>query len=77
MALNLFDSSSYIPFFTKLGTEFIQLKISLPKFYLIYRNILLLSKDICKISDFGLSRVFNDKKDYYEANEAGLWPIKW
>lgn len=41
------------------------------------RNILLLTKDICKISDFGLSRVFLEEKDYYEAKQAGLWPIKW
>lgn len=41
------------------------------------RNILLLTKDICKISDFGLSRAFLEQKEYYEASKAGLWPIKW
>lgn len=41
------------------------------------RNILLLTKDICKISDFGLSRAFLEQKEYYAAGQAGLWPIKW
>ncbi|XP_063699898.1 tyrosine-protein kinase Shark isoform X2 [Culicoides brevitarsis] len=41
------------------------------------RNILLLTKDICKISDFGLSRAFLEQKEYYAARQAGLWPIKW
>lgn len=41
------------------------------------RNILLLTKDICKISDFGLSRAFLEQKEYYTAGQAGLWPIKW
>uniref|UniRef100_A0A336M750 non-specific protein-tyrosine kinase n=1 Tax=Culicoides sonorensis TaxID=179676 RepID=A0A336M750_CULSO len=39
------------------------------------RNILLLSKDICKISDFGLSRA--SQGDYYQAKDSGLWPLKW
>lgn len=41
------------------------------------RNILLASKLQAKISDFGLSRVVNEEKDYYRASKGGRWPIKW
>uniref|UniRef100_A0A0K8TI66 Tyrosine-protein kinase n=1 Tax=Lygus hesperus TaxID=30085 RepID=A0A0K8TI66_LYGHE len=40
------------------------------------RNILLATRHQAKISDFGLSRVTNDK-DYYRATKGGRWPIKW
>lgn len=41
------------------------------------RNILLASKLQAKISDFGLSTVLGDGKDYYQASTGGRWPIKW
>jgi len=41
------------------------------------RNILLASKLQAKISDFGLSTVMSDGKDYYQASQGGRWPIKW
>ena len=41
------------------------------------RNILLASKLQAKISDFGLSTVMGDGKDYYQASQGGRWPIKW
>jgi tyrosine-protein kinase len=41
------------------------------------RNILLASKLQAKISDFGLSRIISEEKDYYQASQGGRWPIKW
>lgn len=41
------------------------------------RNILLSSKTLCKISDFGLSRALGMDKDYYTAHDGGRWPLKW
>eukprot|EP00045_Choanoeca_perplexa_P016901 m.234837 g.234837 ORF g.234837 m.234837 type:complete len:685 (+) comp17392_c0_seq4:199-2253(+) len=39
------------------------------------RNILLNENSEAKISDFGLSRVYED--NYYKASAGGKWPIKW
>lgn len=39
------------------------------------RNILLQTKMQAKISDFGLSRVFNSENEY-QASQGGLWPFK-
>lgn len=41
------------------------------------RNILLASKMQVKISDFGLSTLTAQGKDYYQASQGGRWPIKW
>jgi len=41
------------------------------------RNILLASKFQAKISDFGLSRIVSQDKDYYKASVGGRWPVKW
>lgn len=41
------------------------------------RNILLASKKLCKISDFGLSRAVGAGSNYYQAQEGGRWPVKW
>lgn len=41
------------------------------------RNILLASKMQVKISDFGLSTLTAEGKDYYQASQGGRWPIKW
>ena len=35
------------------------------------------SFDQAKISNFGLSTVMSDGKDYYQASQGGRWPIKW
>ena len=41
------------------------------------RNILVASKEIVKISDFGLSRAVGSDSDYYKASKGGRWPVKW
>ncbi|CAH1781694.1 unnamed protein product [Owenia fusiformis] len=41
------------------------------------RNILLVSKQQAKISDFGLSRAIGTGSDYYKASAGGRWPVKW
>ncbi|XP_060081204.1 tyrosine-protein kinase HTK16-like [Ylistrum balloti] len=40
------------------------------------RNILVDSKTQVKISDFGLSRAYEEGQ-YYKASKGGRWPIKW
>ncbi|XP_069104471.1 tyrosine-protein kinase HTK16-like [Argopecten irradians] len=40
------------------------------------RNILVESKTQVKISDFGLSRAYEEGQ-YYKASKGGRWPIKW
>ncbi|XP_019855444.1 PREDICTED: uncharacterized protein LOC109584225 [Amphimedon queenslandica] len=40
------------------------------------RNILVTHDNICKISDFGMSRDLTET-DYYTASEGGLIPVKW
>ncbi|XP_019855452.1 PREDICTED: uncharacterized protein LOC100635491 [Amphimedon queenslandica] len=41
------------------------------------RNILVTHDNICKISDFGMSRDLTEDEDYYMAGEGGLIPVKW
>lgn len=41
------------------------------------RNILVSTKEIVKISDFGLSRVISSDETYYKASAGGKWPVKW
>lgn len=41
------------------------------------RNVLLVSENAAKISDFGMSKALNIGNDYYKAQEAGKWPLKW
>ena len=38
------------------------------------RNVLVKSDDICKISDFGMSR---QVENYYKSTRVGKWPLKW
>lgn len=40
------------------------------------RNVLLVSEDIAKVSDFGLSRKMNEY-NCYETHAHGKWPLKW
>ncbi len=40
------------------------------------RNVLLVSEDIAKVSDFGLSRKMNEF-NCYETHAHGRWPLKW
>ncbi|XP_046339627.1 tyrosine-protein kinase SYK-like [Haliotis rufescens] len=41
------------------------------------RNVLLVTERFAKISDFGMSKALNRDSNYYEASEAGKWPLKW
>lgn len=41
------------------------------------RNVLVVSKDFVKISDFGMSRATGAGNEYYRAERAGKWPLKW
>ncbi|ESO94607.1 hypothetical protein LOTGIDRAFT_118204 [Lottia gigantea] len=41
------------------------------------RNVLLVSKKFAKISDFGMSKALSRDSNYYEAENAGKWPLKW
>lgn len=59
-----------------LGMEYLESK----KFVhrdLAARNVLLVSEHFAKISDFGMSRAVSRDNNYYEAKEAGKWPLKW
>ena len=40
------------------------------------RNVLLVTEDLSKVSDFGLSRRL-DESNYYDAQAKGKWPLKW
>ena len=40
------------------------------------RNVLLVSEDLAKVSDFGMSRSMNDSL-YYPSKTQGKWPLKW
>jgi serine/threonine protein kinase len=40
------------------------------------RNVLLVSEDLAKVSDFGMSRKMDENK-YYETQSQGKWPLKW
>ena len=40
------------------------------------RNVLVATRDLVKISDFGLSRSL-DEHNYYKAEAKGKWPLKW
>jgi serine/threonine protein kinase len=40
------------------------------------RNVLLVSEDLAKVSDFGLSRKMNEF-NCYETQAHGKWPLKW
>nr|XP_047123959.1 uncharacterized protein LOC101239033 isoform X4 [Hydra vulgaris] len=41
------------------------------------RNVLVVSKNFVKISDFGMSRAMGVGNEYYRAEQAGKWPLKW
>ncbi|XP_033736612.1 tyrosine-protein kinase SYK-like [Pecten maximus] len=41
------------------------------------RNVLLSNPHTAKISDFGMSKALGREGNYYEASEAGRWPLKW
>ncbi|XP_041360389.1 tyrosine-protein kinase SYK-like [Gigantopelta aegis] len=41
------------------------------------RNVLLVTERLAKISDFGMSKALARDSNYYEANTAGKWPLKW
>ncbi|XP_064604888.1 tyrosine-protein kinase SYK-like isoform X2 [Liolophura sinensis] len=59
-----------------MGMEYLESK----KFVhrdLAARNVLLLNPTFAKISDFGMSKAVGSDSDYYKANCAGKWPLKW
>ncbi|XP_052774954.1 tyrosine-protein kinase SYK-like isoform X2 [Mya arenaria] len=59
-----------------MGMEYLESK----KFVhrdLAARNVLLVSETFAKISDFGMSKALGRDNNYYEAKEAGKWPLKW
>lgn len=41
------------------------------------RNILLVDEHFAKISDFGMSKTLSRENNYYLAQQAGKWPLKW
>jgi hypothetical protein len=41
------------------------------------RNVLLVDNHHAKISDFGMSKALGFDSQYYKAEAAGKWPIKW
>ena len=41
------------------------------------RNVLVATEELCKISDFGLSRALGVGSEYYRSQQKGKWPIKW
>ena len=41
------------------------------------RNVLVVEANFVKISDFGMSRAMGAGNDYYKAETAGKWPLKW
>ena len=41
------------------------------------RNVLVISEDIVKVSDFGMSRKLNEKKYYVVSIQNQRWPFKW
>nr|BAA81723.2 protein tyrosine kinase [Ephydatia fluviatilis] len=41
------------------------------------RNVLVVDDDNVKISDFGMSRAIGAGSEYYKAETAGRWPLKW
>jgi hypothetical protein len=40
------------------------------------RNVLLVSEELAKVSDFGMSRKMNESL-YYVSSAQGKWPLKW
>lgn len=57
------------------GMEYLESKAVVHR-DLAARNILVQSKDLVKVSDFGLSRSLG-ASDYYTSARRGKWPIKW
>jgi serine/threonine protein kinase len=41
------------------------------------RNVLLVNDAFAKISDFGMSKALGLGNEYYKAESAGKWPLKW
>lgn len=41
------------------------------------RNVLLANERLAKISDFGMSKALGIGNEYYKAEAAGKWPLKW
>ncbi|XP_046850219.1 tyrosine-protein kinase ZAP-70-like [Xenia sp. Carnegie-2017] len=41
------------------------------------RNVLVVDVNFVKISDFGMSRAMGVGNNYYRAEAAGKWPLKW
>ena len=67
------------PLKMQLFSKYYLVQISKIKYYRIpiQNDFLDCSFNQAKISDFGLSTVMSDGKDYYQASQGGRWPIKW
>eukprot|EP00036_Acanthoecidae_sp_10tr_P007115 CAMPEP_0182928524 /NCGR_PEP_ID=MMETSP0105_2-20130417/15629_1 /TAXON_ID=81532 ORGANISM="Acanthoeca-like sp., Strain 10tr" /NCGR_SAMPLE_ID=MMETSP0105_2 /ASSEMBLY_ACC=CAM_ASM_000205 /LENGTH=737 /DNA_ID=CAMNT_0025066529 /DNA_START=20 /DNA_END=2233 /DNA_ORIENTATION=- len=59
-----------------LGMEYVAAKKVVHR-DLAARNVLVQSLDMVKITDFGMSRILNQDKDYYTPQTRGKWPVKW
>nr|XP_039268901.1 tyrosine-protein kinase ZAP-70-like [Styela clava] len=44
---------------------------------LALRNVLLVSENFAKVSDFGMSKVLKESENYYRSARPGSWPLKW
>ncbi|XP_061192017.1 tyrosine-protein kinase SYK-like [Saccostrea echinata] len=58
------------------GMEYLQQKKHVHR-DLAARNVLLVDEHTAKISDFGMSKAMSREQNYYEAQNAGKWPLKW
>lgn len=58
------------------GMEYLE-KVRFVHRDLAARNVLVVDEENVKISDFGMSRAIAGNSDYYRAESAGRWPLKW
>jgi serine/threonine protein kinase len=58
------------------GMEYLE-KVRFVHRDLAARNVLVVDEDNVKISDFGMSRAIAGNSEYYRAESAGRWPLKW
>ncbi|XP_072036781.1 uncharacterized protein [Amphiura filiformis] len=59
------------------GMQYLEEEARLVHRDLAARNVLLFDETLAKISDFGMSKALGLDSDYYVAETAGKWPLKW